>query len=106
MISFDVTNLFTQVLVDEALRVVEERLSADGSLKERTSIPTSQLIERIELCLRSTYFHFRDRFLNKQWSSHGIPSFTCHRQPIHGAPGGECYAEIPTAPSSLAMLRG
>ena len=49
MISFDVTNLFTQVPVDEALRVVEERLSADDSLKERTSIPTPQLIELIEL---------------------------------------------------------
>ena len=61
MISIDVTNIFTQVPVDEALRVVEERLSADDSLKERTSIPTPQLIELIELCLRSTYFQFQDR---------------------------------------------
>ena len=65
MISFDVTNLFTQVPVDEALRVVEERLSADDSLKERTSIPTPQLIELIELCLRSTYFQFQDRFFEQ-----------------------------------------
>ena len=65
MISFDVTNLFTQVPVDEALRVVEERLSADDSLKERTSIPTPQLIELIELCVRSTYFQFQDKFFEQ-----------------------------------------
>ena len=65
MISFDVTNLFKQVPVDEALRVVEERLSSDGSLKERTSIPTSQLMELIELCRRSTYFQFQDSFFEQ-----------------------------------------
>ena len=65
MISFDVTNLFTQVPMDEALRVVEKWLSADDSLKERTSISTSQLIELIELCLRSTYFQFQDKFFEQ-----------------------------------------
>ena len=49
IISFNVTNLFMQIPVDEALRVVEERLSADDSLKERTSIPIPQLIELVEL---------------------------------------------------------
>ena len=65
MISFDVTNLFTQVPMDEALQVVEKRLSADESLKERTSISTSQLIELIELCLWSTYFQFQDKFFEQ-----------------------------------------
>ena len=65
MISFDVTNFFMQVPMDEALRVVEEWLSAADSLKERTSIPTPQLIELIELCLRSTYFQFHDKFFEQ-----------------------------------------
>ena len=62
LVSFDVTNLFPQVPIDEALKVIEERLAADGSLGERTSIPASQLVELTELCLRTTYFKFLDTF--------------------------------------------
>ena len=54
-----------QVPVDEALRVVEERLSADDSLKERTTIPIHQLIELTELCLQFTYFQFQDGFFEQ-----------------------------------------
>ena len=49
MVSFDVKNLFTQVPIDEALRVTEERLTSDQSLSERTSIPAPQLVELVEL---------------------------------------------------------
>ena len=62
LISFDVSNLFTQVPIEEALRVVTEKLSMDESLKDRTSIPTSHLVQLIELCLRTTYFQFEDKF--------------------------------------------
>ena len=41
LVSFvTVTTLFTQVPVDEVLKVLEEHLSADATLMERTSIPT------------------------------------------------------------------
>ena len=49
LVSFDVTNLFTQVPVDEALKVLEEWVLADDTLTERTSIPVSQLTELIKL---------------------------------------------------------
>ena len=62
LISFDVSNLFTQVPIEEALRVVTEKLSMDESLKDRTSIPTSHLVQLIELCLRTMYFQFEDKF--------------------------------------------
>ena len=62
LISFDVSNLFTQVPIEEALRVVTEKLSMDESLKDGTSIPTSHLVQLIELCLRTTYFQFEDKF--------------------------------------------
>ena len=58
MVSFDVTSLFTQVPVDEALTVMEAKLEADESLQEQISIPAAQLIKLVELCLRSTYFKF------------------------------------------------
>ena len=62
LVSFDVTNLFTQVPVDEALKVLEEWLSADNIPMERTSILVPQLTELIEICLRTTFFHFQDTF--------------------------------------------
>ena len=37
--SFDVTNLFTQVPIADALQVIEQRLSQDHSLLDRTAIP-------------------------------------------------------------------
>ena len=49
MVSSDVKNLFTQVPIDEALRVTEEKLASDPSLTERTSIPAPQLVELVEL---------------------------------------------------------
>ena len=62
MVSFDVKNLFTQVPIDIALRVVREKLTSDQTLTERTSIPAPQLVELVELCLRSSYFEFQDFF--------------------------------------------
>ena len=59
LVSFDVTNLFTQVPIDEAFQVIEERLSADTTLMERTSIPVPQLIELLENCL---FFQFQETF--------------------------------------------
>ena len=62
LVSFDVTNLFTQVPVDETLKVREKWLSADVNLMEKISIPVSQLTERIEICLQTTFLDFQDTF--------------------------------------------
>ncbi len=48
MVSFDITSLFTQVPIDEALKVVKARRTKDPTLVDRTSIPVSQLVELIE----------------------------------------------------------
>ena len=58
-------NLFTQVHIDEALRGTEEKLAGDQSLIERTRIPAPQLLELVELCLRSSYFQFQDSILEQ-----------------------------------------
>ena len=42
MDSFDVTSLFTQVPIDEALKVVKARRTKDPTLVDRTSIPVPQ----------------------------------------------------------------
>ena len=65
LVSFDVTSLFTQVPIDEALRVVEEQLTKDQTLGERTNIPVSQMVKLVELCLRTTYFQLQEDFLEQ-----------------------------------------
>ena len=65
LVSFDVTSLFTQVPIDEALEVVRARLTKDPTLMDRTCIPVPQLVELIELCLRSTYFQFQNNFFEQ-----------------------------------------
>ena len=65
LVSFDVTSLFRQVPIDEALEVVKVRLNKDPTLVNRTSIPVPQLVELIELCLRSTYFQFQSDFFEQ-----------------------------------------
>ena len=62
LVSFDVTNLFTQVPITDALLVIERKLSQDHSLLERITIPIPQLVELTELCLRSSYFQLQDKY--------------------------------------------
>ena len=62
---FDVTSLFIQVPIDEALEVVRARLTKDPTLVDRTCIPVPQLVELIKLCLRSTYFQFQNNFFEQ-----------------------------------------
>lgn len=91
LISLDVSNLFTQVLVDEALRMVEKKLSVDGLLKDRTSIPTAHMVELTELCLL-TYLKFYEQSEGAAMGS--LPL------------SGDCQSGSPTPPLSLALMCG
>ena len=66
LVSFDVTNLFTQVPLDHALKVVEQRLMEDHTLQERTTSPVPHLVQLMELCVRSTYFSFQNQFYKQK----------------------------------------
>lgn len=62
MISFDVTSLFTKVPLDEAMEAITEKLTSDETLDKRTPLSMRELCQLMNLCLRSTYFQFRDAF--------------------------------------------
>ena len=96
MVSFDVTSLFTQVPIDEALKVVKARRTKDPTLVDRTSIPVPQLVELIELCLRSTYFQFQNNFFEQidGTCTHGLSPIPRHRQPLHGRSGRTSHAHL------------
>ena len=60
--SYDVSALFTSVLVDPALNIIKDLLEKDHTLKERTVLAVSDIILLLVFCLKNTYFSFQDQF--------------------------------------------
>ena len=60
--SYDVSALFTSVLVDPALNIIRDLLDKDRTLKERTVLAVSDIILLLGFCLKNTYFSFQDQF--------------------------------------------
>ena len=59
MVSYDVTALFTSVPIPPVLKIIEEKLTNDKDLPQRTSMNTRHIIRLLEFCLRSTHFVFQ-----------------------------------------------
>lgn len=66
MVSFDVVSLFMKVPVDEALEAISGMLEKDETAEERSTISPSEVCRLTSLCLRSTYFRFRDTFYEQR----------------------------------------
>ena len=62
MVSYDVRALFTSVPIKPTLEVIEKLLNEDPDLQKRTTMPTKQIMDLLEFCLRSTYFTYRGKF--------------------------------------------
>ena len=69
LVSFDVVSLFTNVPADLAVRVAHERLSADSSLAERTSLSTEQVVNLLKFCLDATYLAYRGEFYQQTFGT-------------------------------------
>ena len=59
LVSFDVISLFTKVPVDLAARVAHERLVADTSLVERTSLSPDKVMTLLKFCHGATYLSYK-----------------------------------------------
>ena len=74
MVSFDVTSLFTNVPVEEAVHVIREKLQENRTLQDRTTLPANRVADLLEMCLRSTYFTFGGAFCKqKEGTAMGFP---------------------------------
>jgi hypothetical protein len=60
--SFAVVNLFTTTPVPETLGLLEKRLRADSSLKERTYHTVETILKLVKLCVKNTLFQFGNKF--------------------------------------------
>ena len=58
LIRFDVTSLFTNVSIDEAVQVIYDKLQGDKTLVDRATHSPDRVAELLEACLRSTYFSY------------------------------------------------
>ena len=61
LVSTDVSSLFTNVSIQEAVNVIHKRLQQDETLSERTVSQPSSIAGLLKLCLHSTYFYFNSR---------------------------------------------
>ena len=59
MVSYDVIALFTSVPIPPVLKIIEEKLTTDKDLQQRTSMTIKHIIKLLEFYLRSTYFVFQ-----------------------------------------------
>ena len=62
----DVSALFTNVPVDEAISVIHMRLGEDGTLGDRTILSPERVAELLEMCLKSTYFSYGGNFYEQK----------------------------------------
>ena len=62
MVSFDVTSLYTIIPIDQALLIVRDLLEHDDKLADRTLLSSGQILDLLDILLRTTYFKFNGDF--------------------------------------------
>jgi hypothetical protein len=54
--------LFTNILMEEVLQVITNRLNTDPSFPECSPLQVEDVMELLDICLTTTYFQFEDKF--------------------------------------------
>ena len=62
MVSFDVKPLYTNVPIDDALPIIKELLENDETLPDRTPLSPKNVLDLLELLLRTTFFIFNGTY--------------------------------------------
>ena len=67
LVSFDVTSLFTNVPIDEAVDIIHRKLTEEEEgLVEQTPLPAERITELLQLCLKTTYFSYNSEFYEQR----------------------------------------
>ena len=62
MVSFDVTSLYTTTPIDQALLIIKGLLELDDKLADKTLLSPRQILDLLDILLRTTYFKFNGDF--------------------------------------------
>jgi hypothetical protein len=68
LVSFHVVSLFTNVTIEEVLQVLRNKLTCqdDPSFPERSPLQVEDVMELVDICLTTTYFHLQDKFYQQK----------------------------------------
>jgi hypothetical protein len=66
LVSFNFVSLFTNLPVDEALKVISNKLHNDFNLVERSTLHPEAIMAMLKVCLRTTYFRMGDTFFQQK----------------------------------------
>ena len=61
MLSYDAEALFPSVPINDCISLIEQKLTADSTLKDRTQLSPKDIKDLLQLCLETTDFIFNDR---------------------------------------------
>jgi hypothetical protein len=59
-------SLFTNLAIDEVVQVISKKLYNDHTLSERSTFPVEAIMELLEACLSTSYFHVDDCFYQQK----------------------------------------
>ena len=63
---FDVSSLFTNIPINEAVQVIQVKLEQDDTLTNRTTLSPNKVAELLKVCLRSTHFSYGGDFYKQR----------------------------------------
>jgi hypothetical protein len=66
LISFNIVSLFINVLVEEVLQVTKDKLCMDSTLLERSPLQVADVMQLLEVCMKTTYFQFHAKFYQQK----------------------------------------
>lgn len=78
MFSLDIINLFTNVPIEESLKIIENKIKLDDKFAERTNLPIDAVINLIKFCMTNTTFAFNGKFYSQK---SGAP-MGCNLSPV------------------------
>ena len=62
MVTFDGTSLYTTIPIDQALLIIKDLLEHDDKSADRTLLSPRQILDLLDILLRTTYFKFNGDF--------------------------------------------
>ena len=62
MTSYHIKALYTSVPVDPSIHIVQQKLTQDPTLHQRTSMSIQNIVSLLEFCLKNTYFLFQGKY--------------------------------------------
>ena len=74
MVNFNVSSLFTNVPLYEALDIIQHKLEQDSLLPDWNTLTVLSILKLLWLCLQTTYFTYDNEFYQKkQGAAMGSP---------------------------------